>query len=211
MDAYRFGMAGAAAFLDRIGATGTHHEWPVLVCCWAAWHATHLPGDFVECGTNTGIMSMAVCRYLEFDKIDKNFYLFDTYGGIPTEQLTDREKALGREEMSKSVYRDCYESTKANFAPYPRVHLVRGVVPDSLSTVRIDRVCYLSIDMNIMVPEIAALDYFWDRLSRGAPIILDDYAKAKFVDKKQAMDDFASHRDVKILNLPTGQGLLLKP
>lgn len=211
MDAYRFGMNGAVEFLERAGAAGVRHEWPVLVSCWAAWHGKHLPGDFVECGTNTGIMSMAVCRYIDFNSLDKDFYLFDTYCGIPDDQMSDTENSLGRKSLSQKVYRECYEETKSNFAPYPRAHLVRGRVPETLPTVEISRVCYLSIDMNIVYPEIAALEYFWDKLSPGAPVILDDYGKAKFVEQKRAMDAFSSSRGVKILHIPTGQGLLLKP
>jgi O-methyltransferase len=211
MNAYRFGMDGSTQFLERIGATNVHHEWPVLVCCWAAWHAKHLPGDFVECGTNTGIMSMAVCHYIDFNLLDKDFYLFDTYCGIPREQMSDTEKQLGREALSNTAYVDCYEETKRSFVPYPRVHLVKGTVPEILTTVDIDRLCYLSIDMNIVFPEIAALNYFWDRLSAGAPVILDDYGKAKFIEQKRAMDELSARFGVKVLNLPTGQGLLLKP
>lgn len=211
-EAYRFGMDGSREFLRRIGAGAEiRHEWPVLVCCWAAWHAAHLAGDFVECGTNTGLMSMAVCRYVDFNRLDKDFYLFDTFRGIPPEQISEAERRMGREALSRAVYRECYEETKRSFSGYPRVRLVRGTVPDTLATVAIERVCYLSIDMNVVLPEIAALEHFWERLSPGAPVVLDDYGKAKFIEQKRGADEFARRRGVKVLNLPTGQGLLLKP
>lgn len=212
VDAYRFGMEGARDFLARAGVgADVRHEWPVLVCCWAAWHAAQLAGDFVECGVNTGLMSMAVCRYVDFNRLDRDFYLFDTFRGIPAEQISEAERRLGREALSRAVYRECYEETKKSFAAYPRVRLVRGTVPDTLPTVEIDRVAYLSLDMNVALPEVAALEYFWDRLSPGAPVVLDDYGKAKFIEQKRGADDFARRRGVKVLNLPTGQGLLLKP
>jgi hypothetical protein len=211
-NAYRDGMETARDFLVRIGAgPDVRHEWPVAVCCWAAWHAKHLEGDFVECGTNTGILSKAVCEYLDFNALDKDFYLFDTYCGIPIEQISDHERSLGRDRMSNALYRECFEAAKLTFADYPRVRLIRGVVPDTLPTVRIERVCYLSIDMNIAYPEYAALEYFWNKLSPGAPVLLDDYGKLKFIEQKLAMDTFAQSRGLRILDLPTGQGLLLKP
>jgi O-methyltransferase len=210
--AYKAGMATAAEFLPRAGVgPEIRHEWPVAVACWAAWHARHLDGDFVECGTNTGILSKAVCDYVGFNGLDKAFYLFDTYRGIPAEQMSESEKASGRKLMSDRVYRDCYDTTKEAFAEYPRVQLVRGIVPESLPTVPIVRVCYLSIDMNIVYPEIAAIEYFWEKLSPGAPVLLDDYGKQRFIDQKNAMDAFATGKGLRILNLPTGQGLLLKP
>jgi hypothetical protein len=77
--------------------------------------------------------------------------------------------------------------------------------------VDIRRVCYLSIDMNIVEPEIAAIEFFWDKLSPGAPVVLDDYGWSNYRLQKEAMDRFARQRGVAILTLPTGQGLLLKP
>ncbi len=71
--------------------------------------------------------------------------------------------------------------------------------------------CYLSLDMNIVKPEIAAIEFFWDKLVSGAPILLDDYGWLHYSLQKVEMDKFASKKGVKILTLPTGQGLLLKP
>src|SRR5262245_52756756 len=63
-------------------------EWRIAVTCWAAQHGAHLPGDFVECGTNLGYLSRAICEYLDFNTLPKSFYLFDTFRGIPHEQLS---------------------------------------------------------------------------------------------------------------------------
>jgi hypothetical protein len=63
-----------------------------------------------------------------------------------------------------------------NFAPWPRCRLVRGTVPQTLAAFPEGRkVAYLSLDMNIVVPEIAAIEFFWDRLVLGAVVLLDDY------------------------------------
>jgi O-methyltransferase len=91
------------------------------------------------------------------------------------------------------------------------VEIICGSVPDTLSSVKIGKVCYLSIDMNNAAPEIAAANFFWDRLSPGAPILLDDYGFVRYETQKKAFDSFAAERDVKILALPTGQGLMIKP
>jgi O-methyltransferase len=211
-EACRAGMATAGNFLERVGAPpDIRHEWPIAIACWAAWHAAQLEGDFVECGVNTGILARAVCSYLDFNRLDKRFYLFDTFDGIPDEQISDEERAQGRAALSRRVYRECYAETCANFADFPRVVLVRGTVPGSLTDVAIDRVAFLSIDMNIVAPEIAAIRHFWDRLVPGAPILLDDYGKKQFSLQKAAFDAFAAGHGLRIFNLPTGQGLLLKP
>jgi O-methyltransferase len=187
-----------------------HIEWRCAVTCWAAAHGAKLPGDFVECGVNTGVRSLAICEYLDFNSLDKSFYLFDTYCGIPIEQASEKER-LYRKAYSEQFYPDCFEATKKNFAAFPRAKLIRGKVPDTLNSVEINRVCYLHIDMNIAYPERKAIEHFWPKLSCGAFVVLDDYAWWTFEEQMAAMDEFAKSVNVEILTLPTGQGLLIKP
>jgi hypothetical protein len=210
--AYKAGMDSGHKIARPAGSCeDIHIEWRIHICCWAAWHAKLLPGDFVECGTNTGIMSLAVANYIDFNSTGKAFFLFDTFQGIPEEQIMPYERLLGRAQENEQLYEDCYERAKMNFSPFPRARLVRGKVPDTLATVPIGDVCYLCLDMNIVVPERAAIEHFWDKLVPGAPVILDDYGWLNFGEQKEAMDRFAAQKGVKIANLPTGQGLLFKP
>lgn len=209
--AYQAGMQSGHKICRPKGSTeDLHIEWRVFVACWAAWHATRLPGAFVECGTNTGIVSLAVCHYVDFNATGKTFYLFDTFSGIPDEQISEVERALGRATENATYYEECYDLARENFRPFPRVRLVRGRVPDTLGTVSIERVCYLHLDMNIALPERAAIEHFWDKLVPGAPVLLDDYAWLGYAPQKRTLDEFAVDRNLTILTLPTGQGLLLR-
>lgn len=66
--------------------------------------------------------------------------------------------------------------------------------------------------MNCVAPEVAALEYFWDKMVSGGVIIFDDYGYANSTnDQKFAHDKFARSKNVEILTLPTCQGLLIKP
>jgi O-methyltransferase len=187
-----------------------HIEWRVYVCCWAALHAAHVAGDFVECGVSTGVVSLAVCRYVEFDKLSKTFWLFDTYGGIPEEQVTAAERPLALSK-NRRHYFDSYDLVASNFSAYPNVRLVRGKLPDSLDQAEVREIAYLHVDMNIAYPEVEASRRLWDRITRGGIVVYDDYASPAHVEQKRALDAFAAERGVQILSLPTGQGLLLRP
>lgn len=202
-DAYEFGLNSG----HRYGRMP--QEWQFYIACCLASHALHLDGDFVECGVNTGRMSLTICKYINFNSIDKNFYLFDTYCGMPEYQIleSEREYAL---DYNKQWYPDVYELTKANFSPFTRAIPVRGIVPDTLASVPIEAVCYLHLDMNIVAPEIAALRFFWDKLSRGAVVLLDDYNFERHILQKQEMDAFAKEQGTKVIPLPTCQGLIIK-
>lgn len=210
--AYAKGMdSGHKMGRPKGSADDIHIEWRVHMILWAAQHAVQLEGDFVECGVNTGILSLAVCDYLNFEKLaDRKFWLFDTFRGIPEDQMSASEKphGIGANETS---YEECYELVVRNFAPYPNANLVRGKVPESLANVDIQRVAYLSIDMNIAKPEVAAMEFFWDKLVKGAPVVFDDYGWAHCGEQHDALNAFARSRGVKIATLPTGQGLLIKP
>ncbi len=208
MSAYDRGIHSGQRF-GKTANEDIHIEWRVAVTVWAATHGAKLDGDFVECGVNTGIYSLAICDYLDFDKLGKSFYLFDTYAGIPDDQLTDAER--DKRVVHRDHYFDCYELARANFAPFRRAVLVKGKVPETLDQVSIDRVAYLSIDMNATYPERAAIEHFWPKLVSGACVVLDDYAWHGYEEQRASMDEFAGRVGVPILALPTGQGLILKP
>jgi len=215
LDDPKFMAAYRQSMVARTGGDGVkdiHIEWRIHVICWAAAHAKLLPGDFAECGVSTGICTTAACHYIDFNATGKKFFLFDTFQGIPLEQISAAEKKLDRVHQNQLFYTEnCFEIAKRNFAPFPNVVLVPGRVPETLTTHPIDRVCYLHLDMNIAAPEIAAIRFFWDKLSPGAPVVLDDYGWLSYAPQKEAMDAFAAEKGVAILTLPTGQGLLLKP
>ena len=73
------------------------------------------------------------------------------------------------------------------------------------------KIAYISIDMNCVQPEIAALEYFWPKMVTGGVVVHDDYGMSAFINQKIALDAFAESRGVKVLTMPTGQGLLFKP
>ena len=205
--AYRAGIETP----HQIGGGGDLHiEWRVYTCLWAAQHGLSLAGDFVECGVNTGIISLAICQYLDFARSGRRFFLFDTFQGIPEHQAAAGERGDVRSKNAR-IYRECYDQVKATFAPYPNVHLVRGTVPDTLPAAGIDRVAYLSIDMNLVFPEIEALEFFWDRLVAGAIVVLDDYGFAGHRPQYEAVNAFAAARQVPVYTSPTGQGLIIRP
>jgi hypothetical protein len=185
-------------------------RWRAHVCCWAAKNALWLEGDFVECGVHTGLLSLTVAHFIEFAKLDRKFWLLDTFKGIPLEHLSAGEKSHAA-ELNQEVYFDCYDLTRRNFEPFPNARLVRGVLPDSLAETQIDKIAYLSIDLNNAVAEMATIERLWPKISPGAIIVLDDYAFQGYENQHSAWNTFAQSKNLMILTIPTGQGLLIKP
>lgn len=184
-------------------------HWRMHTIFWAAQRAVGLEGDFVECGVHRGGFSRAVIEYTDFARLaEKKFYLLDTFAGFSEKYVSAEEKEHGTLNYS---YEGSYEEVKRNFEPFENVVIIKGAVPDTLNQVKSEKVCFLSIDMNCAAPEIAAAEFFWDKLVSGAAMVLDDYGWAKHIIQKHAFDEFAKQKGVPILSLPTGQGLILKP
>jgi hypothetical protein len=203
----RFAAAYAAGKATGSWTFGDLH-WRAYIICWAAERGASLPGDFVECGVNRGGYARAVIEYLDFEELPKRFYLLDTYEGLVERYISPEERAHG---VRVGEYEPCYDAVVRTFGSYPNVTIIKGPVPDTLPQVDTGQVAFLSLDMNTRDPEIAAAEHFWDRLSSGAAIVLDDYGWRKHVEQKRAFDEFARRRGVPLLGLPTGQGLILKP
>jgi hypothetical protein len=189
--------------------------WISYICCWAGRQALDLEGDFVECGVWKGSLSRAVLSYTDnLDNGRKNFWLFDTFDGFVETYLseTERQRFLRSEEgvHYSARFLNTYDIVKEKFKDFPNVKIIKGSVPGSLKNFGGEKVCYLSIDMNCVYPEIEAISFFWDKLVPGAVVILDDYNWMAHIEQKKAFDMFAREHGFEVLALPTGQGLIFK-
>ena len=184
-------------------------HWRIHVVLWAAEMAARLDGDFVECGSHRGGTAAAIEAHLDFPRLPRRMYLFDTFRGFDDGLLSATERARGL--YKKEYVEDVYEEVRAHFAHAPNIIPVRGTVPATLTTVDVAKVALLLIDMNSTAPEIAAANFFWDRLVVGGIIVLDDYGWKGHEEQKSAFDRFSVERRVPLLRLPTGQALMIKP
>lgn len=164
----------------------------------------------MECGVHTGLLSLTVAHLLDFSKIERKFWLLDTFNGIPVGRVSDEEKSHA-EFLNGAVFFDCYDLALRNFKPFPNARLVRGILPDSLAETQIDKIAYLSIDLNNAAAEMATIEILWSKMSPGAIVVLDDYAFIGYESQYRAWNSFAESRGLMILTVPTGQGILIKP
>jgi O-methyltransferase len=183
-------------------------HWRAYTACWAAAQAMHIEGDFVECGVNRGGLARTVLEYVDLQHSGRRFFLLDTYDGLRPELLTSEERTLNAHYLSR--YTSCLNDVRRTFGPFPCCVIVPGVVPDTLPQITADKIAFLSIDMNCVMPEIAAAEALWPRLSRGAIVLLDDYGWRNHKAQKRAFDQFAAERGIMVLPLPTGQGLIIR-
>jgi O-methyltransferase len=185
-------------------------RWRARIALWAAEIGLNLEGDFVECGVHTGLFSLTICHALEFAKLNKNFYLFDTFDGIPLAGLEGPELSRAK-NSNRDYYHDVYSIAQRNFAPFPNAHLIKGALPSSLSGSPIKRIAYLSMDLNNALPERQVIEKLWDMIVPGAVILIDDYLWRGHEPQFKMWNDFALSKNAPIAPLPTGQGVIIKP
>lgn len=180
-------------------------KWRVHTLCWAASHCVNIPGDFVECGVYLGFSMSVVAEYLDFSKVRKKMYLYDTYEGIPDE--------YNSEQRSNKVYKSnpkIYEQVVQKFSKYKNVIPIKGIVPDSFKTKCPRKISFLHIDMNSSRSEIAALEHLFDKVTKGGIIVFDDFGWMGYDRQTVAEIEWLKNHNHKILELPTGQGMVIK-
>ena len=79
------------------------------------------------------------------------------------------------------------------------------------TSVTSEKVAYLHLDMNCTAPEIAALEYFWPKIAPFGIVVMDDYGWPRHHQQKIGYDRFVRERGLQLLQLPTGQAILIKP
>jgi len=182
-------------------------HWNLQVALWAIQQARTTPGDFIELGVFRGHTTLFCAEYVEFFHWPKRWLLYDTFEGIPEDQLDP-----GWARANSSAYHGTfsYEEVRERFSQFANIEVIRGRVPEVLVGTAPERIAFAHIDLNNSSAEIAALDFLFDRLSPGGVILLDDYgwatASAQFVAERAW---FAS-RGLALLALPTGQAVFMK-
>jgi hypothetical protein len=205
------------AYQRGVKATGSDYKWHwrVHIGLWAAATALKLDGDFVECGVNRGFLSSAIMQRFDWDETGRTFYLLDTFRGIDLKYLNAVEIEGGvaernRKDLDTGFYTESPNEVQANFSEWRNKKVVVGSIPETLAQITSEKIAFLHLDMNCTEPEVAAIDYLWDRLPCGGVVLLDDYAYYGFQPQKAGMDQWASKRDIAIASLPSGQGLIIR-
>ena len=182
--------------------------WRLHTNCWAGQSALAIPGDFIECGVFEGLYSAVLLEYLGFEDVAKTMFLFDSFSGLSDDYSTAQERSIVSGVYTGRV--DWFERVVARFERYANVTVTRGIVPDVLGGSTPSTIALLHLDMNAAAAEVGALEVLFDRVSDGGFILMDDYGRIENKELHAALRDWMSAKGQPILELPTGQGLVVK-
>ena len=175
--------------------------WRTYILLYFAEIASKIDGDFVELGCHTGNSANNVIKKIDLKKLTKNYYLYDLFEWNEGDEHTKMEG-----HKNETMHQDVVN----RFAEYPFIKVIKGSVPDSFSQGFPEKIAFAHIDMNHPTPEAGALERVLPRLSQGGIIIFDDYGWWGYSGQKIALDPIAKKHGLSILELPTGQALLIK-
>jgi O-methyltransferase len=177
-----------------------------LLTRWAR-HARSVPGAFAEFGTYRGGCAWMVLSTAELGP-ERRFYLFDTFAGIPHENLTEAERAS---EFGGRLADTSVEYVAQLLAPWGDIpQLVPGDVFATTESAPAGPLAFAHIDLNAAAPTEHVLRYVYDRLSPGGVIVFDDYGWTGYEDQRARIDAFVASRPEELVALPTGQAVLLR-
>jgi O-methyltransferase len=171
-----------------------------------------IQGAIVECGVWRGgnVMAAALTLLRRGEKT-RDLYLFDTFTGMPAPGPDDvrspydgytpsrrwrRIRSAGRQWVGVPVDR-VREAVESTGYPPERVHLVPGMVEDTLPDHAPDTMALLRLDTDWYSSTKHELEHLYPRLVGGGVLIVDDYGH--YEGARRAVDEYLSSSDDPVL------------
>jgi len=181
-------------------------QWRVHQAMWCAANCMKVEGDFVECGTGKGLMMSAVLDSIpSWGAAEKRMLLFDTFSPFGIDPDSGKNK---EEHGIRGTYASSVEDVVENFSEWQRVEVIKGLLPESLSMGKIEKIAFLHVDLNHAPAEVEVVRALWPKIQRGGILLLDDYAQVKL--QNDAMNQLAEELSFEILTTASGQGIVVK-
>lgn len=100
-------------------------HWNLQTVLWAARQALDVEGEFMELGVYKGHTTAFVAEYLGFQDRPKTWFLYDTFDGIPDDQV-DEGWAAKNEANYRGERMASFDKVTAQFAAFPNIQVIRG-------------------------------------------------------------------------------------
>jgi O-methyltransferase len=193
--------------LEWFPNTDVDVRWRMWLLTQVARQCTGLDGDFAEFGVYRAGCSFMILSTGAFDD-SKRFFLYDTFAGVPAEELSASEIDAG---LAGAHADTSVDYVRERLAPWSeQIVLVPGDVNATLREADGGKLAFVHMDLNAAEPTRVALEYAYPRLSRGAMLLFDDYGWTGLEAQRDVIDGFFRGKREQPIALPTGQALLVK-
>lgn len=203
-----------ADFQARYEKIGDRWTGSFLDIRWRVWMQVQcvrqvqtLPGSFAELGVYRGACSYMMLSSIEL-RSDQQFFLFDTFEGIPESDLTEEEARAGFAGRLSNTSVDEVAAFLGEWSD--QICLVPGNVFETLPATKLPPLAFAHIDLNAAAPTGVALEHVYPQMVPSGIILFDDYGSGEYDVQRKVIESFFADKPENVLALPTGQGMVVK-
>jgi len=177
------------------------HEAANLI--WATRETKLIFGEVAEVGSYSGASANLILNCVTDDIRMVN--LFDTFDGIP--EVTQGIDNLDVGDI-RGLQLSAVKSKLSKHASRLKFHV--GIFPDTTLSIHPEtKFSLVNLDADTYQTTLAALKYFYPRMSRGGFILCHDYSSISCPGVRKAIDEFFTDRDESIIPLWHTQALMI--
>lgn len=143
---------------------------------------------------------------------DRTLYLFDTFEGFDPGDIA-AESAQGTSDIPHTFAHTSEELALSKLPHSERAVVRKGWFPDSAAGLEEESFCFVSLDVDLHRPMVAALEWFYPRLSPGGRLFVHDYNNDQYRGVKKALREVAPALGMAYALLPDagGTAVVTKP
>lgn len=163
----------------------------------------NIPGAFAELGVYRG----ETAKIIHQMDNSRTLHLLDTFRGFDNQDLMLENRT--DEKFSASNFSDTsLEMVKKHINGNENVHYHPGYFPDSVKYLKEANYAFVHLDADLYKPTLAALNYFYPKLSGGGVIIIHDYNHT-WDGLRKAVDEFVKSIPETIVEIADWQGSVM--
>jgi len=171
--------------------------WRIHILAWAIDCCKDLEGDFIEFGCYDAAVAEFLINYNNIENFNKIFFLYDIFDSPPTTEGSKHSP-------------DLFDEVKNKMKKYDFVKVIKGLLPNSFEPNIPDNIAFVHMDLNSADTEVSLLKLFFDKIVKGGILILDDYATSAYKEQYFREKEFLNNLGHSVVELPTGQGMVIK-
>jgi O-methyltransferase len=176
-----------------------------------ALQATHLDGEWYECGVYRGGTAMLFASIITKHgqpSLNARLHLFDTFEGMFDTQVDVDYHNKG--DFFDTSVEDVRSRLMSVVSDLKAVSFHKGLIPLTFRNLEEHRIAFAYVDVDIYRSVIDCCDFIYPRLQPGGFLIFDDYGMPTCPGARKAIDEFFSDKSEVPLLLQTGQAIVFK-